>query len=78
VEVEVEAEAHGGAAGGGGEAKGKRRAAAHRCVRGGGVDSASGRRWTPVGTACRLGALAGEDSSSTALSDGDRVVLPWL
>jgi hypothetical protein len=36
----VEAAAHGGAAGGGGAAKGKRGVTAHRCVRGGGVDSA--------------------------------------
>jgi hypothetical protein len=36
----VEAAAHDGIAGGGGAAKGKRRATAHRCVRGGSVDSA--------------------------------------
>jgi hypothetical protein len=45
----VEAAAHGGTADGGGAEKGKRRVAAHRCVQGGGVDSASGRWWTRRG-----------------------------
>jgi hypothetical protein len=65
----VEAAAHGGAAGGGGVANGKRRAMAHRCVRGGGVDSA----WRNDGVHIGSGFLRDGDAQPTVAG----TAAPW-